>query len=148
MTDENRSGDTAAEEVFEVRERKRWLFFGLPFTFTTYTLVPKKLVVSTGLFTTTEDDILLYRIKDTSLKRTLWQKLFRLGSIAVASSDHSVPELIIKNIRNVREFKTLLDEQVEKERIRMRFRAGELVDTEPDGCDDEFHQFGDPDGNG
>ncbi len=148
MAEENRIGVGAADEEqedFEVRERKRLLFFGLPFTFTTYTLRPKKLTVSAGLFTTVEDDILLYRIKDTSLKRTLWQKLFRLGSIAVASSDHSIPELVIKNIRNVREFKELLDEQVEKERIRMRFRAGEFMDTESEGCDEEYHQFGSAD---
>ena len=116
MQDENRNGipDRMEDsEPFTLTERRRWLFFGLPFTFTTYTLTEKKLVLKTGLLTTVEDDILLYRVRDTSLRRTVWQKLFRLGSILVASSDQSRPELVIKNIRGVREFKEALDEQVE-----------------------------------
>ena len=115
MQDENRNGipdGMEDSEPFTLTERRRWLFSGLPFTFTTYTLTEKKLVLKTGLLTTVEDDILLYRVRDTSLRRTVWQKLFRLGSILVASSDQSRPELVIKNIRGVREFKEALDEQV------------------------------------
>lgn len=104
------------EEEFELRERKRWLFFGLPFTFTTYRLTNKKLTVVSGLLTTVEDDILLYRIMDTSLRRSLFQKLFGLGCIRVASSDHSLPEMEIHNIRNAKEFKDALDAQIEHER--------------------------------
>ena len=123
------------EDEFMWRERKRWLFFGLPFTFTLYTLTDKKLQLTVGLFTTVEDDILLYRIMDTSLRRTLWQKIFGLGSLHVASSDQSHPELIVKNIRNAREFKEKLDEQIEKERLQMRFRTGEYIMGEDSECD-------------
>ena len=59
MKDDKINGASARPEEpqddFEVRERKRWTFFGLPFTFTTYTLTPKKLTVQTGLFTTAEE---------------------------------------------------------------------------------------------
>lgn len=123
------------EEAFELREKKRWLFFGLPFTFTTYQLTNKKLTVISGLLTTVEDDILLYRIMDTSLRRSLLQKLFRLGCIRIASSDHSHPELNIHNIRNAKKFKEILDAQVEHERLRMRFRTGEYMSMDTDGED-------------
>lgn len=132
-----------AEEVVasvQIEERKRWIFFGLPFTFTTYVMNNKKLTVRSGLLTTHEDDILLYRVMDTSLCRTLWQKLFRLGSIRVASSDQSLPELVIKNIRNAREFKDELDERVEKERLRMRVRSGELFDGDGEADFDDMHK--------
>lgn len=135
MKDQNRNGipDVAEEpEEFEIKERKRWLFLGLPFTFTTYTLSAKKLVVRAGLFTTVEDDILLYRIMDTSLRRTFGQKLFGLSSIMAVSSDHSHPELLIKNIRRGRAFKERLDNQVESERLRLRFRAGEYAGVDAD----------------
>lgn len=128
------------EEKFEVEERKRWLFFGLPFTFTTYILSNKKLTIRSGLLSTTEEDVLLYRIMDTTLRRSLGQKIFGLGSIWVASSDQSTPELVIKNIRNVREFKEDLDNQVESERIRMRFRTGEYMDGADLDCEHEDHQ--------
>ena len=41
--EEEMDGIQEQEEEFELRERKRWLFFGLPFTFTTYRLTNKKL---------------------------------------------------------------------------------------------------------
>ena len=130
-------------EVTIIEERKRWGLFGLPFSFTIYRLNDKKLTVQSGLLTTHEDDILLYRIMDTSLCRTLWQKLFRLGSVRVASTDQSLPELVIKNIRNPRAFKELLDERVERERLRMRVRTGELLEGDEerldfDGMHDDF----------
>lgn len=127
-------------DAIQIEERKRWVFFGLPFTFTTYVMNHKKLTVRSGLLTTHEDDILLYRIMDTSLCRTLWQKLFGLGSIRVASSDQSLPELVIRNIRNSRDFKEELDERVEKERLRMRVRSGELFDADGDGDFDDMHK--------
>ncbi len=122
------NNQTLSDSVVE--ERKRWSFFGLPFTFTVYRMNEKKLTVQTGLLTTNEDDILLHRIMDTSLSRTLWQKLFKLGSIRIASSDQSSPELVIKNIRNVRAFKDTLDERVESERLRMRVHIGEMLESD------------------
>lgn len=135
MSEEKLERTEPAEETAVVEERKRWGFFGLPFTFTVYRMNQKKLTVQSGLLSTHEDDILLYRIMDTSLCRTLWQKLFNLGSVRVASTDQSLPELVIKNIRNARDFKELLDERVERERLRMRVRSGELLEGDEDFTD-------------
>ncbi len=121
-----------------ITERKRWTFLGLPFTFTTYTLTPKKLTVQQGLITTSEDDILLYRVMDVSQTRTLIQKIFKLGTLKVISSDKTLPNLEIKNIRNYKAFKDLLEESVEKERLRMRFRTGEMIDVGMDDFADDY----------
>lgn len=115
-----------------LQERKRWLFLALPFTFTVYRLDDKKLQLQRGLFTTTEDDILLFRIMDVSVRRNLFQKMAGLGTMTVISSDKTNPSLEIKNIKNVHAFKVALDDRVEKERMRMRFKAGEFIDTEFD----------------
>lgn len=135
MSDKENTPIETVADVPVIEERKRWGFFGLPLTFTIYRMNNKKLTVQAGLLTTHEDDILLYRIMDTSLCRTLWQKMFGLGSIRVASTDQSLPELVIKNIRNVREFKEILDERVEKERLRMRVRTGEMLEGDQDALD-------------
>ena len=136
MTDENRNGIPdeieQPQEEFAWTERKRLLFFGLPLTFTTYTLSNKKLELKTGLLTTVVNDILLYRVMDTTLTRSLFQKLFRLGSVQIVSSDKTHPNLCVHNIRNARDFKETLDEQVEHERLRMRFRTGEYIDNDGD----------------
>jgi hypothetical protein len=49
--------------------------------------------------------------------------------------------LEIKNIKNFRIFKDTLDERVEKERLRMRFKTGELMgggDFDNDDGDSEL----------
>ena len=88
-----------------MRERKRWLFFGIPWTFTKYILTKKKLIIEMGLFNSTENEILLYRITDMTLKRSFWQKIFGLGTLIVYAHDKTTPTLEIKNIKHIREFK-------------------------------------------
>ena len=41
------------EDVREYVERKRWLFFGLPFTFTKYTVNERVITINEGLLNTT-----------------------------------------------------------------------------------------------
>lgn len=126
------------EDDVIISERKRWGFLGLPLTFTTYTLTSKKLIVNTGFFNTTENEILLYRIADMTIKSSLWQKLFGfgIGDLEVISSDKTHPKLKIKNIKNYNLFKKELSNYTEKERLRIKFRAGELLDR--DVLDDDF----------
>ena len=112
--------ESASSGKLLTQERQCVLFFGLPLSFTKYFLTEKKLVVHQGLFTTTEDEILLYRIQDISRKRNLLQKLFGLGTVIVSSQDRTTPVLEIKNIKNSDEFKDMLSEQIEKEKSRMK----------------------------
>ena len=76
--------------------------------------------------------VLLFRVMDVSLKRTLMQRIFRLGTMIVVSSDKTNPNLEVKNIKNVREFKEALNRRVESERLRMRFKAGEFIGSDFD----------------
>ena len=52
-------------------DRKRIL--GMPLTFTRYRMSEDRLFLSTGFFTTKDDEILLYRVRDISLTITLYQ---------------------------------------------------------------------------
>lgn len=123
---------TPEKESFQVTERRRWLLFGLPFTFTTYTLTNKKLLLKEGFLNTRENEILLYRIVDMTLSRSLPQRLFGLGTLTVEAQDKSHPTLSIRNIRHVREFKELLSNAVEEDKLRLRMRQGELIDSDAD----------------
>ena len=134
MDEKNKSFE-GANEFPVIKERKRWLFFGLPFTFTKYHLTGKSLKLFKGFFTTTEDDLLLFGVMDVSIRRNLIQRIFGLGTMMVMSSDKTNPTLVVKNIKRVRAFKEALDERVEKERLRMRFKAGEFM-GDFDGDDD------------
>lgn len=123
------------QDVELIKERKRVLFFALPFSFTTYTITEKKLIYKTGLLSTNEDEILLYRVQDMGVKRSLLQRIFGLGTIEVHSQDKTMPTLTIKNIKHVNDFRAILSENVEKEKTRRKFRSTEILDTDGDFSD-------------
>ena len=114
------------------KDRKR--FLGMPLSFTRYALTDDRLFLSVGFFSMKDDEILLYRIRDISTKRTLWQKLLGVGTVTVVSSDKTMPTLEIKNIKDPIFFKELLHKQVEEMKIQRRVRLGEIM-TDDDGCD-------------
>lgn len=105
-------------------DRKR-IIFGLPWTFTKYTLTKEKLLVETGILNKDEEEIRLYRIMDMTLKRSLWQRMFGLGTIHCCTADKSSPELDIKWIPDSARVKELLSDLVEQERMEKRVSSRE-----------------------
>ena len=116
------------------KDRKRTLF-GLPWSFTKYSLSDDRLFISTGFFNTKEDEVRLYRIMDISLNRTLGQRMFGLGTIKCCSADKTLGDFEIKNIKKSRDVKELLSEMVEDERNRKKVTSREFIDHE----DSEFY---------
>ncbi len=108
------------------RDRKR-IIFGLPWTFTVYSLTPEKLLIETGLFNKKQEEIRLYRVMDLTLRRRLGERIFGLGSIHCCSADKSTPEFIIKRIKKSPEVKELLSNMVEKEREAKRVFSREFM---------------------
>ena len=115
------------------RARKRLTFFGLPWTFTVYRLTKDRLFIKQGFFTTREDEVRLYRILDISLKRTLIQKMFGLGTIQCHSSDKTMGHFDIINVKKSYDVKNLLSDLIEKERMEKRVSNREFI-SDPD-CD-------------
>jgi uncharacterized membrane protein YdbT with pleckstrin-like domain len=102
------------------RERKRWLFFGLPWTFTVYTVNGDFVTRKAGLFRTVEDDCYLYKIQDVKLVKSLCERIFRLGTIVCFTGDATDPELKLIHIRNSHEIKDYILDASEKARIKRR----------------------------
>ena len=115
-------------------DRKRWL--GLPLTFTKYSLSEDRLFQETGLFTLKEEEVLLYRVSDISLTRTLGQRLFGVGTVCVMSSDKTCPHLDLVNVKNPKEVKEMVFEKVEAAKLARRMRTTEILDDDLDGIDD------------
>ncbi len=118
------------------KDRKR--FLGMPLSFTRYALSDDRLFLSVGLLSVHDDDILLYRIRDISVNRTLWQRLFGVGTVTVLSSDKTHPTLQLKNIKDPMKVKELLNDLVEQMKTRRRMRFGEVLGSydEEDRADD------------
>lgn len=117
------------------KDRKR--VCGLPLTFTRYFLSEDRLFLETGLLNLRQDEILLYRVRDIGLSITLGQRIFGVGSVKVISSDKSLPELTLKNIKQPREVKEMIHRQVEEAKAKRRMRVGELLGDD-DGLGDNF----------
>jgi len=114
----------AAEPVWS--DRKRHL--RLPLSFTRYSLSEDRLFVETGFLNLKEEEILLYRIRDITLTRSLGQRLLGVGTVIIASSDTTTPQVRLVNILQPREVKELLGEKVEEAKNRRRIRPTELID--------------------
>lgn len=87
-------------------DRKRHL--GLPISFTKYRLTTDRLFCETGVLNLKEEEILLYRVRDIGLTRTFWQRLFRVGTICIHSTDKTAGHLDIVNVRDPRDVKELI----------------------------------------
>jgi len=118
------------------KDRKRWL--GMPLSFTRYSLSEDRLFLSVGFFSIKDDEVLLYRIRDITTSRTLWQRLFGVGTVTVVSSDKTMPSLQLKNIKRPVAVKELLHKQVEEMKIRRRVRVGEIMSTSMDDDDSDL----------
>ena len=117
------------------KDRKRTLF-GLPLSFTVYKLTEEKLYIETGMFAKKEEEIRLYRVLDLTLKRSLGQRIFGLGTIHFCTADKSTPEFDIKSIKNSRDIKNMISDMVEAQREAKRVSSREFMDDDSDH--DEF----------
>lgn len=108
-------------------DRKRIL--GMPISFTKYSLSKDRIFINTGFFNLNEEEILLYRILDVSLKLSFWQRIFRVGSVIVKSSDQSTPVLEIRNVKQPKEVKELIYKYSEEMKMARRIRVGEIIDV-------------------
>ena len=112
------------------QDRKR--YFGLPLSFTRYALSEDRLFTSVGFLNIKDDEILLYRVRDIDTQRSLWQRLFGVGTVTVVSSDKTMPNLVLKNIKDPVMVKEMLHKQVEDMKIRRRVRFGEIMGSSMD----------------
>lgn len=111
------AGHTIEPPIWQERSRP---FFGLPLSFTTYTLYGDRLIVEKGFLTRRQEELRLYRVMDISLRMGLFQRLFKVGSIRLTTSETTSSKCFIHDIRNPREVTRMLSDLAESERTRVR----------------------------
>ncbi len=117
----------------EFRERKRWVFFGLPFTFTIYTVKEEVITVDMGFLSKEENDCYMYKVQDVTLKTSLLERIFGLGTIICYTGDTTNPQLVMAHIKNARAIKDFILEQ--SEIARRKRRTMNTLDIGADGSD-------------
>ena len=120
--------------MMEFVERKRWLFFGLPFTFTKYTIKEDMITISSGLLKTVENDCYMYKVQDVEHSATLIEKLFKIGTVICYTGDTTHPKLVLEHIRNSKTIKEFILK--ESEEARMKRRTVNMLDIGSGAMDD------------
>ena len=120
----------------EFVEKKRWLFLGLPFTFTKYVIKEDMITVDTGVFTKVENDCYMYTVQDVEHTASIWERMVGLGTIVCYTGDTTHPKLLIEHIRNSKQIKEFILKESEEARLKRRtvnmldIGSGELGDID------------------
>ena len=104
----------------EFVEKKRWLFLGLPFTFTKYMIKEDMITVDTGVFTKVENDCFMYKVQDVEHTASIWERMVGLGTIVCYTGDTTHPKLLIEHIRNSKAIKEFILKESEEARLKRR----------------------------
>ena len=118
---ESKPGENEAEaDKKTYTERRCWLFFGLPFTFTKYTVTDEVITINEGFLNTKENDCYLYKVQDVELHTSLAERIFKLGTVACYTGDNTHPQLYLTHIHHAKEIKNYILKASEEARRRRR----------------------------
>ena len=122
-------------------EDRKHTFLGLPWSFTRYMLTEERIFMEKGLLKCVLDEENLYRVRDVRVSRTLWQRLFGLGTVTVFSTNG---EMVLESIKDPIDVKEEIVELVEDARKKNNIRASEMLIGQPNhACDHDLDGFPD-----
>lgn len=117
-------------------EKKRWVFFGLPFTFTKYIIEEENITRKRGFLNLEEDDTFMYKIQDVKMTRSLGERMFGLSTLICYTGDVTDQVLELTHIKNGEAIKKFINQESEKQRLKKRTLHTMDIDADAVDLDD------------
>ena len=136
MAEDMKNTVNEQEDEIQYIERKRLLFFGLPWTFTKYTISSDMITTDEGLLKVEENDCYMYKVQDVKLTATLMERIFGLATIICYTGDVTDKELKLVHIKHAKEIKSYLLKASEAARIKRRTLNMQDIGAAMDEVDD------------
>jgi uncharacterized membrane protein YdbT with pleckstrin-like domain len=118
--------EITSKEILWEQRKLNWC--RTPFTFTKYFLTQDELIIKSGVFNEKFEKIKTFRIIDFKVKRSFIQRIFKLGTICISSSDTSAKYVELINIKDVFITQENIQKVVDKSRSDNGVIAREFVD--------------------
>lgn len=118
MQNRNRPLDRVVLEEPMWSDKKR-PFFGLPLSFTRYSLYPDRLIIERGFLFRHHDEIRLYRVRDLKMNQGPFQRWFGVGDVVLMSSDMTTPRFVLRDILQPQDVFRTISDLAEYERRRV-----------------------------
>ena len=116
---------------------KKRTIFGLPISFTRYSLTEERLFIETGFLNKIEDEVRLYRIMDISLRVSFFQRIFLFGTISCDSADKTMGNFQLVSFKKPRDVKEQISQLVEAQRAVKKVTSREYMQDADEINEDE-----------
>lgn len=95
-----------------------------------YKVTTERIFYTTGIFSKKTEALELYRVRDVDMYEPFWQRIFKLGNIALTTSDKTSMNFLLKAVPNPAELMNNIRKNVEMRRDVKRVRGVEFLDDE------------------
>lgn len=95
-----------------------------------YKVTTERIFYTTGIFSKKTEALELYRVRDVDMYEPFWQRLFKLGNVALTTSDKTSMNFLLKAVPNPAELMNNIRKNVELRRDVKRVRGVEFLDDE------------------
>ena len=92
-----------------------------------YELTSERLRVTTGLVSTTTEDLELRRVRDSSVRRPGLLRLFGLGDVLLVAGDSTTPRVTIRAVRDPDALQATIRNSVQDAYARFRVREVDVM---------------------
>ncbi len=95
-----------------------------------YKVTTERIFYTTGIFSKKTEALELYRVRDVDMYEPFWQRIFKLGNIALTTSDKTAMNFLLKAVPHPNELMNNIRKNVELRRDVKRVRGVEFLDDD------------------